>query len=577
MALAMPRPTPLASGVYRLNVRVPADLAPKMRGRRVTLPFDDSVVTVVATDKVAFSLRTKDPALARARFTPAYAALAKHFDDVRAGPRPVTHKQAVALAGEVYRRHVERHENDPALTPEAAGAALREMDEDVASWRFGSGEQGDDHAISYESAKVLAAIARPSGAAMLSWETQADVDTGYAKITLDEALEDLFGRDADALVSEKCLYLDPASRRLLLSEIGKAIHDSANKLARNLGGDYAPDPTAARFPPFVSEPQPPQPKPRRTAGKETVGALFARWCVYFADKRSAATVRRYGPSLASLDAWAKDRDWRSLTDADVFAWATHRHEKDGVAAATVNKNDLVAVSSVLAWPTTLAGGKLATTNAAKGVKLDPPRKRGKREKMFRAGEISAILRLARSVVPVGCYPRASASRRWCPWLCAYTGARVQETLWLRKRDVWQEDGVWLLDFKETKDGHARRVPIHGALIEEGFLDFVAAAPSDYLFVGDRPSKESATRSTQEMRASELASWVQAKVKLEAGVSPNHAWRHTWITLAERAGIPKRLSNRITGHNAGEDASDKYVNGILSVLAEEMGKFPRYKI
>ena len=48
-------------------------------------------------------------------------------------------------------------------------------------------------------------------------------------------------------------------------------------------------------------------------------------------------------------------------------------------------------------------------------------------------------------------------------------------------------------------------------------------------------------------------------------------------MAERAGIPKRLSNRITGHNAGEDASDKYVNGIVSVLAEEMRKFPRYKI
>ena len=144
MALAMPRPTPLASGIYRLNIRVPADLAPKMRGAQVTLPFGASVVTVVVTDKVAFSLLTKEPALAKARFTPAYAALARHFDNLRAGPQALPHKQAVALAGEVYRRRVERYENDPALTPDAVEAAIRETNDAVAEWRYGNGGEDDD-------------------------------------------------------------------------------------------------------------------------------------------------------------------------------------------------------------------------------------------------------------------------------------------------------------------------------------------------------------------------------------------------------------------------------------------------
>ncbi len=250
--------------------------------------------------------------------------------------------------------------------------------------------------------------------------------------------------------------------------------------------------------------------------------------------------------------------------------------EEGVSPATVNRNDLVAVSSVLAWATGLSGGKLATVNAAAGIRLDLPKKRVQREKMVRDAEIRAVLKLARTVLPDPRYPRASGSRRWCPWICAYTGARVQETLWLRKEDVRQEGGVWILDFQRTKDGHARRVPIHEALIEEGFLDFARASSSGFLFVADRPSKEGGTGTAQELRAAELASWLKSKVNLD-GVSPNHAWRHTWITYAEAAGIQKRFSNRITGHNADEDASDRYVNGLVSLLAIEMSKFPRYRL
>lgn len=139
---------------------------------------------------------------------PAYAALAQRFDDLRAGPQTLTHKQAVALAGEAYRRRVDRHENNPAMTPEAAEEAVRRTNEAVAEWRWGSGEEGDAFGISPESAKFFAAIQRPFGPQMLAWETQADIDTDYVKVTLDQALEDLFGPDADALCAEKSVYVD---------------------------------------------------------------------------------------------------------------------------------------------------------------------------------------------------------------------------------------------------------------------------------------------------------------------------------------------------------------------------------
>ncbi|MCW6513202.1 hypothetical protein [Lichenifustis flavocetrariae] len=71
--------------------------------------------------------------------------------------------------------------------------------------------------------------------------------------------------------------------------------------------------------------------------------------------------------------------------------------------------------------------------------------------------------------------------------------------------------------------------------------------------------------------------MRSKVELDPDLSPNHAWRHSWITYAEAAGIAKRFSNRITGHNSSKDASDGYVAGLVSMLAVEMRKFPPYNI
>ena len=64
MALFVPGPVALATGVYHLNIRVPSDLAGKVKGTVVILPIEDLRATVCVGDKVVVSLRTKDPAVA---------------------------------------------------------------------------------------------------------------------------------------------------------------------------------------------------------------------------------------------------------------------------------------------------------------------------------------------------------------------------------------------------------------------------------------------------------------------------------------------------------------------------------
>lgn len=419
--------------------------------------------------------------------------------------------------------------------------------------------------------RVTAAL--PIGPQVLAWTLGQDIDYLGVSMTLEQALEDLFGRRADRVCAEKGLRLDAPTRRKLLVQIGESYRVLKAKLKRNTAGDYSPDAALSRFPTFVA-PARPAPVPD---GRHTVTSVFERWTVKFADKRAASTIRRYGPSVASLAAFTKGRDLRLVTQDDIHDWAKHRRDVDGIGAGTVNGNDLVAAATLFSWAMTRDGGRLRTNNPVTGVKLDLPKRQAQRERTFRQAEIGTILLAARAVSPNPRYPRASASRRWVPWVCAYSGARVQEVCWLSKRDVWNEGGDWVMRFPQTKTGDARRVPIHSDLEREGFVRFVEAAPDGFLFVGDVERAEAASRSAPELRAAELAAWIKRKADLEAGVSPNHAWRHTFVTRAEGAGISKRHSGAITGHNKRKDASDGYFDPDIGQLKVEIEKLPAFQL
>ena len=60
----------------------------------------------------------------------------------------------------------------------------------------------------------------------------------------------------------------------------------------------------------------------------------------------------------------------------------------------------------------------------------------------------------------------------------FSGARAGEVLQLTRDDILSDAGVWYFDVHEesegrsVKNGERRHVPIHPALIAEGFLDYV---------------------------------------------------------------------------------------------------------
>ncbi len=564
MALAMPRPFATKSGSYYLNVRVPNELREVARGRPVTLPIDGESVTVTVSDKVYVSLRTKSAREAKDRFQIALNRLAAYWDSLRTVPVALTPIQVKALAGETYRNAVDRLDADFDFNDRIE--AFAEEYNATTQVFIGKG-------YAPKVAERLASIEMDDPRALHTYALRH----GDGVMNSGEVANAAFGAEARQLAADNQMQLDERSVERVARElvnVGKAFGELA---ARRLSSADHSDEIGKNLPTWT----PPSP-PGKTSAKggrepESVADLYKRWCAYQTNKKAASTLRRYGPSLESLDRFWKGKDWRLIGGDEIFDWANHRRDVDGIAPRTINRNDLVAVSSVFAWATTRQGGRKRDENPAMGIKLDVDRQTTTREKFFKDAEVSAILLAARHAKPSRRYPRASASRRWAPWICAYTGARVQEVCWLSRQDIRKEDGIWVIHFPQTKTNVARTVPMHPALIDEGLLGFWEKAPAGFLFVGDVPQKEGATRSPQEQRASELAEWVQEQVKLEDGVSPNHGWRHTFVTRAEEANISKRFSNAITGHNHGKDVSDGYFRGRMSALKVRMDKYPRYEI
>ncbi|WP_411901780.1 tyrosine-type recombinase/integrase [Methylorubrum thiocyanatum] len=302
--------------------------------------------------------------------------------------------------------------------------------------------------------------------------------------------------------------------------------------------------------------------------------LFERWATYHADKRARNTIKRYRATFRSLSAFIKGYDVRCLSSDDLYEWAEWRRDHEGVSARSINKVDLVAVSSIFGWAGNRSGGRLLSTNPARGISLDEPRLIAARERTFREAEIARILDAASAVVRDELHPTRSAARRWCPWLAAYSGARIGELTSLEKRDVRVEAGISVIDLRITKTGEPRTVPLHSHLLEQGFVEFVNTSPNGPLFydrIRFRPNSETLPA---EQQAKKISQWIRAEVKLDPGVDPNHGWRHTWKTRALAAGIEERLRDAITGHRV-TSVGRRYETPSLQMLSHAMSLFPYY--
>jgi len=130
-----------------------------------------------------------------------------------------------------------------------------------------------------------------------------------------------------------------------------------------------------------------------------------------------------------------------------------------------------------------------------------------------------------------------------------------------------------------KGGMARTVPIHEHLVELGFVAFVQSRSPGPMFY--KPSSSNAAvdplnpkRGPAVKAREDLGEWVRSIGVSDKELSPNHAWRHTFLSKARQAGIEPTLRFGITGH-ATKSEGEAYGQPEPEELAEALKKFPRY--
>ena len=204
-------------------------------------------------------------------------------------------------------------------------------------------------------------------------------------------------------------------------------------------------------------------------------------------------------------------------------------------------------------------------------------------KSFTEGEIETILSAA---LAIEVRSKTDAAKRWCPWLAAYSGARMGELTQLRGVDVVEGAGTHAIKISPeagtTKTGKSRTVPLHDHLIAQGFLAFVKANGSGPLFYNELkrlsgPIDPTNPRKPRYVKAREkVGTWVRGLGVKDPELSPNHAWRHTFKAIGFRSGMSEKVLDAIVGHTPAS-VGRGYGEPTLADKAKELNKFQRYKV
>jgi integrase len=466
------------------------------------------------------------------------------------------------VAGRIAAIRAERTGEGVTLTPQQARALAGEW----YAWFIARHPVSDNHKWEELRDRVQEALRGPAGDD--EWEHSDPDDLWREDAELRKAV-----RPALADVGETAQFLamkglspNSEARDRFLDWLYEDLAAALRKLIRVAQGDYADDNYTKRFPKFEG-----------ADTGETPQQLFQAWVIERKPARSSIESWQY--VFAEMTQHFKDRSAASINPDEAQDWIKSLTNKR--SASTVRKNWITASKTIFGWA---FEHKRVPHNPFAQVKITVPKKHTLREtKAFLPHEWRTILRASLAITELD--TPNDAAKRWVPWLCAYTGARPGEMTQLRGSDVIERDGICGLrippEAGAVKGNKTRVVPVHEHLIAQGFLTFVARNGSGPLFY--RPAKQNdehdplkAKKPRYVQARQRLADWVRGLGVSDEELSPNHAWRHTFKQIADRASISERMSDYITGH-AHKTAGAAYGAPMLDDMAEALQRFPRYDV
>ncbi|WP_282061675.1 DUF6538 domain-containing protein [Roseobacter litoralis] len=526
MGLKMPKPRKRGE-TYYYNVDVPTAFREIARGSSCSVEVAGLRTTVKIGGKFQVSLRTKDAAEAKRRFAAVAVQAAQHYDSLRNGPARLTHKQSLAIAGAIRAIWMEVLDEDPGTV---------EMWKSIASY----------------DARALAGQTNP-----------LVVPTDQ---TIANDLETRFGPLIDAFALREGLRIDAVSRKALLKHVAKAMSDVAAVNSAKAAGDYGDSGGTDRYPEYSR----PSVAPHRAS---TVGTITFEDVIDRKVKTRAAgkggkplstsAINKFRLAVREFDKHRDDTDILTVTRVAGEAWKDAMLVEGRLSNNTIGQR-IVNVGTVWGWAQRQGHIPADTLrNPLHDVEQPEYELRAADEKTFTMDEARTILRAS--------LKETRADLRWLPWLCAYTGARVNELTPLKPDNVFEYEGDWFLRIT-TKGGRSlknsygeRRVPIHPDLLKQGFVGWAHG------------HKSKDQRMFTRGGAGNVSTWLKEIVGIDReGLAPNHAWRHLFEDLCLHCGIPEGAKLYLTGRSGGGSAAmyGKSEAG-LPALAKFLNEFPSY--
>jgi len=150
------------------------------------------------------------------------------------------------------------------------------------------------------------------------------------------------------------------------------------------------------------------------------------------------------------------------------------------------------------------------------------------------------------------------------WTAFYTGMRRGEILGLNRSGVNLSRRIITLSPDETKEGHWKRVPIHGKLVPilRDAMKLAALGCDDVFLVRDgkgvHPIPYETARNPWPRACNKLQDMNKEKPYFKGELPRFHDLRHTWKTNARRSGMDPEVREAILGHSTKErSVSERY--------------------
>jgi len=428
MPLSMSRPWKHPdSGVYWFRRAVPADLRARV-GKR----------------EEKRSLQTKDPSIARRRHAEALAEVEVRWANLRGGVRTLSEREAHELAAVAHDRWLELYKDNPS---------------EQTTWRVDLGDR---------LWRPPAALAGPLASNFLS-----EYDADAAKL---RDMENWCRAGAKDCLAARGLVVDQESELVLAKALSFAIQRASLTLARYAKGEFGVGPRAGGAGGVWQGNSSVMPD----AGLPVPLAELAKG--WSAERKPAPkTLYEWNRVLRQLQAFLGHDDASQIASEDLIAWKGSMVEA-GLRPKTIQHAKLAPVRAILQWG---VDNRRLAKNPADHVTIEVKAIATEKKRSFTDDEARMILAAA--------LLEKDSVRRWVPWLGAYSGARVSELCQLRAGDVVELEGIWCMKFDPEagplkNSSSERTIPLHPALIDVGFLKFVAGVGSGPLFPHLQPDK-----------------------------------------------------------------------------------------